>query len=142
MSVYPVTPGYVPHSPTSREAAERIEPVAGTMRAKVLDVIRGRGAEGATDDEIQRVLDLSQNSARPRRRELELGGLVRDSGRTRPTRSGRQAAVWVEGDGRAVSRGVPDTRRVGCEACGGTGYRLEPRHPVAKGQMRLPWSEE
>lgn len=52
-------------------------------------------ASGMTDEELQALLDMPGNSERPRRRELERKGLVRDSGRRRQVRSGRQAIVWV-----------------------------------------------
>ena len=44
-----------PHNgtPTSRAAAEQIEPVSGKARATVLEYVRSRGTEGATADEIE-----------------------------------------------------------------------------------------
>jgi hypothetical protein len=83
------------HSVTSREAADAIKPDASELRRRVLAYLRGRGEDGATDEEIQEGLPMAQNTERPRRRELELAGLVIDSGRKRRTRSGRNAVVWV-----------------------------------------------
>lgn len=83
------------HSPTSVAAAERAEPAAATQRRAVLDFLRGRGAEGATDEEIQVALGMVGNTQRPRRGELQKAGLIRDSGTTRPTRSGCKAVVWI-----------------------------------------------
>lgn len=84
------------HSPTSVAAAERAEPAAAaTQRRAVLDFLRGRGADGATDEEIQVALSLNPSGERPRRIELVRGGFVRDSGTTRPTRSGCKAVVWT-----------------------------------------------
>ncbi len=82
------------HSPTSVAAAESVQPHAGTQRAAVLEYIRGRGVDGATDEEIAEALAISGNAARPRRIELLTARLVCDSGRTRATHSGRDAVVW------------------------------------------------
>lgn len=83
------------HSPTSRAAAESIKPSTGTLRLRVLAYIRSAGAHGATDEELIDALGMAPSTARPRRIECVSAGWVHDSGRTRPTRSGRQATVWV-----------------------------------------------
>lgn len=82
-------------SQTSMAAARSIEPQAGTLRGFVLDYLRGKGALGATDEEIQVALHMNPSTQRPRRIELVAKGLVRDSQRTRPTTSGRMATVWT-----------------------------------------------
>jgi hypothetical protein len=74
------------HSVTSREAADAIKPDA---------YLRGRGEDGATDEEMQDALGMGGSTQRPRRRELELAETVRNSGRTRRTKSGRNAVVWI-----------------------------------------------
>lgn len=86
---------YVRTSATSAAAAVGIEPEAGTKRALVLAFIRGRGALGATDEEIQIGLPMAQNTERPRRVELVEFRLIKDSGYTRQTKGRRQAVVWV-----------------------------------------------
>ncbi len=83
------------HSPTSVEAAQGIEPQAPTLRREVLDYLRGRGADGATDEEMQIALTMNPSTQRPRRIELVNGGLVRDSGRTRKTLARKNAVVWM-----------------------------------------------
>lgn len=84
------------HSDASVEAAEAIEHKAPTLQALVLRELREwGGAEGMTDEEIQRGLAMDPSTERPRRIELVRKGLVMDSGRTRRTTSGRQATVWV-----------------------------------------------
>lgn len=88
-------PPYQRHSPTSREAAERIRPNAGTLRAMVLEFIMARGEAGATDEEVQAALSLSGSTQRPRRVELCDAGLVVDAGLRRETASGRRAVAWV-----------------------------------------------
>lgn len=88
-------PRYVRTSETSRAAQASAQPKAGTKRALVLAFIRGRGADGATDEEIQRDLPMGPNTERPRRVELVDAGLIRDSGRRRETLGGAMAVVWV-----------------------------------------------
>jgi predicted ArsR family transcriptional regulator len=82
---------YQPHSPTSAAAAIAIEPAAGTLRRRVLEVIRSKPS---TDEEIQDLLRMNPSTERPRRQELVQSGLVVDSGTTRKTRAGRAAVVW------------------------------------------------
>jgi len=83
---------YQPHSDTSREAAEQIEPTAGTERSRVLALLREVG--GLTDEQIQDRLEMNPSTERPRRVELCQMGFVHDSGEKAATRSGRRAVVW------------------------------------------------
>lgn len=83
------------HSATSKAAALSAEPTAGTKRAIALAFLRGRGLVGATDEEMQELIPLTPNTQRPRRVELVKGKFVVDSGRTRKTRGGDEAVVWV-----------------------------------------------
>jgi hypothetical protein len=83
------------HSPTSVDAAEQIEPRAATLRRHVFMLLSMKGMYGATDEEMQNDLNMNGSTQRPRRVELLQAGLIRDSGRTRRTRSGRAAVVWV-----------------------------------------------
>lgn len=83
---------YQPHSETSKEAAERIEPNAGTLKAKVLAFIRRYGP--VTDEMIQRELDLDGDTERPRRIKLVQQGFVRNSGEKYKTSKGGNATLW------------------------------------------------
>ena len=89
-------PPYQQHSETSREAAVAIAPDMGTLRGKVYAYIQQCGDDGATDEEIQSALEMNPSTERPRRIELCAMRLVRDSGRSQLTRSGRRAVVWIE----------------------------------------------
>ena len=82
---------------TSVQSGQEIVDAMPELRRQVLAFVRGKGAHGATDDEIQAALDLNPSTQRPRRVELERAGFVREApGKlTRPTASGRQAIVWV-----------------------------------------------
>lgn len=107
---------YMPHSETSQEAAKLIEPCVVGDRRRVLDLLQHRAdcsrhwvqqslmmsvpewnmlCDGCTDEEMQLALKMNPSTQRPRRGELVGMGLVKDSGRTRRTRSGRRATVWV-----------------------------------------------
>lgn len=90
-------PGKVGHShpDTSREAAELIAPSSGSQRFRVLRAIAG-STTGATDDEIQNALEMSGNTQRPRRMELEeMGWITVVPGARRPTSTGGSARVWT-----------------------------------------------
>ncbi len=86
---------YQANSATSKAAALSAEPTAGTKRAILLSFLRGRGAEGATDEEMQLTLPMAQNTQSPRRGELVKGLFVIDSGKTRKTVGGDDATVWI-----------------------------------------------
>lgn len=79
---------------TSKQAAERISGSAASLRRKVLEFIRTRGARGATDSEIQDCLEMDGDTERPRRWELRKAGLIVDSGIRRETKTGRASIVW------------------------------------------------
>lgn len=82
-------------TPTSIDAAESIARRAPTLRAIVLDHIAACRSHGATADEVCHSLEMLPQSATPRINELAKAGAILDSGRTRLTRSGRAAVVWI-----------------------------------------------
>lgn len=85
-----------PHNgrPTSRAAAQAIEPKAGTYRHAVLELIRLE-PHGLTREDLCELTGLSGDTIRPRVWELIGQGLIMESGETRPTRSGRAAEVLI-----------------------------------------------
>ena len=86
---------YQAHSDTSKDAAAEIETRARTLRASVYAFLKISGAYGATDQELQVALNMDPSTERPRRIELVERELVKDSGKKRKTKSGRQAVVWT-----------------------------------------------
>lgn len=80
-------------APTSRAAAERAALKSGSQRRRIYDALRA-STTGLTRDELEAELRISCNSLNPRLRELALDGWIKDSGRTRLTRSGSPAVVW------------------------------------------------
>lgn len=62
-------------------------------QARVWKCIKQEGRDGATDKEIQRALNMPGDSQRPRRRELERLGLIRES---KFFRQGQRVWVAVE----------------------------------------------
>ncbi len=81
--------------PTSIEAYRALGPRAGTQAALVYGAVLASGQDGLTDEEGERQTGLRVQSYTARRNGLARDGLVRDSGRTRRTTSGREAIVWV-----------------------------------------------
>lgn len=81
--------------PTTLSARDHIAPKRPTLRQQVLDYIANLHEFGATDEEIQRHLEMAGSTQRPRRQELQEMGLLKDSGMRRKTLAGRDAIVWV-----------------------------------------------
>lgn len=92
----PLRAPYASGSDTSREAAESIEPASGTLRARVLGMIRDKGPLGMTCDEIEAESGLTHQTASARVNELMRLGAIVDSKMRRKTRSHRNAAVWLD----------------------------------------------
>lgn len=89
----PLPVPYAVGSDTSEEAAKRIEPHVNSQRGQLLELLRAHPA-GLTDEQMQAMAAMAGHSQSPRRLELQRLGWVRDSGRRRLTRSGRNAVVW------------------------------------------------
>ena len=83
------------------EAAAEIAPHVGRLEGQVYDFIVGQGRRGATDQEAAEQLRIQLDTVRARRVGLRDRGLIVDSGRRRPTRSGRPATVWIGAGKRA-----------------------------------------
>jgi len=83
-----------PHNgtPTSIAAAESVRNVVTGRRLAVLDALRTHGP--MTQEQVGEVLGWPIQSVNPRVNELARMGLIRDTGKRRATRSGRNAAVW------------------------------------------------
>jgi len=86
---------YVKGSSTSKAAAHAIEPHLGRLERLVMDAIEAAGANGLTDKEMERQLNLEHETGSPRRCRLVDLGLVVDSGMTRPSERGNPSKVWV-----------------------------------------------
>jgi CRP-like cAMP-binding protein len=80
-------------SDTSKAAAARIQPVSAKMQRRILDYIKSRGDDGATYDEVVSELGLEKPTVAGRLNDLKRAGLIADTGRRRPTRSGSSASV-------------------------------------------------
>lgn len=94
---------------TSEDAANSFDAVVvRSDERRVLDLI-GHHEVGMTDDELEVISGMSHQTVSARRNGLVRKGLVRDSGFRRATRSGRQAIVWVLGQGRPTD-GAPNAR--------------------------------
>lgn len=95
---FPVWHGQETPLNTRLARAVEIASVAGQLRRMVLELVRTRGARGATDEEITAALRLRESTARARRCELRDAGELRDSSRRRRSSAGRPCIVWVTAD--------------------------------------------
>jgi hypothetical protein len=76
------------HASTSDQTRER-------MRGSILAHIRVSGEVGATCDEVEMRLSMPHQTASARISEMLRGGLIRDSGDRRRTRTGKLARVYT-----------------------------------------------
>ena len=84
---------YQRHSLTSLEAALSMQPHLHRMEKEIMELFTVLEVNGWTDAEL--IEEFRTQSARPRRIKLVQLGLLKDSGRTRRTRTGRKAVVWT-----------------------------------------------
>ncbi len=94
---YPDSPGYQPHSDTSKAAAEGSKESSKRQAEDIFQWMASRGMTGATIDEG--VLFLSARFGRdmqasPRFRQLELAGRIVKTSDKRETRTGHKAVVY------------------------------------------------
>lgn len=87
---------------TSRQAAAVAAVTGGTVEAHLLALLE---AGGWTCDEIEAVTGRRHGSLSGAMNRLKRKGLVRESGQTRPTRGGVQAAVYVRTEIDPIWRG-------------------------------------
>jgi hypothetical protein len=80
---------------TRRAARKSIAHAVGFIEQRILDHLAACGPNGSTADEAEVALDLRQATGSARFSELTAVGRIIRTDRTRPTRSGRQAAVHV-----------------------------------------------
>jgi hypothetical protein len=97
LDIFSTPAPYVRHSVTSLEAAESIGPHLSRLQDELLGFIQRRGALGATDEEMQKIMPA--NTQRPRRIELAKKGLIVAADFERKTKSGRNATVWLSSCG-------------------------------------------
>lgn len=95
--MYGGLPPHQKHSDTSKEAALTLdEAKRNSDRGKIMRHYLVREGLGATDDEVQHVLNMHEgNTERPRRRELEQAGLIYKTKQRRLTCKGKPAFVYV-----------------------------------------------
>ena len=88
-------PPSVAGSDTSQAAAESVKHDAKHLRAACFLHVIAAGDVGVTCDEVEVIMDGRHQTISPRIRELVGEGRIIDTGRRRPTRSGRNAAVYI-----------------------------------------------
>lgn len=95
MSLFADHAPYVRKSKTSKAAAKSVKPFLPTQRLLVVRTIEAQGERGLTCDGVEEITGLRHQACSARVLELREAGLIVDSGRTRKTRSGRQAVIYV-----------------------------------------------
>lgn len=96
-TLFPAGPVARRSDPTTSRAAGARQPISSLLHHDILSVFeRTFAADGLTDDELCSwyFKDRCEGTVKKRRTELAKAGLLVDSGRTRPTRTGTQAIVW------------------------------------------------
>lgn len=88
------TAGYHGGNPESTAAHASVKPSKRTLRLQVYSLLR-TFTNGLTCDQIEATTGWSHQTTSARVTELKRAGWIKDSGRRRPTRSGRSAAVLV-----------------------------------------------
>jgi transcription initiation factor IIE alpha subunit len=86
---------------TSIAAAQKVLPKTGSLRMKVYEFILNQGLRGATDQEIEKTLNIDGNTVRPTRISLVKDGYIMDTGTTRKNKHDNDCIVW-----RAVEEGM------------------------------------
>ena len=90
-----IEPPSVRGSATSAAAAASVAGVTGPLRVQCYTVIHDAGRDGLTRDEVEVATGLKHQTATARVRELVKMGAVRETQRTRLTRSNRSAVVCI-----------------------------------------------
>lgn len=78
---------------TSRKAAEKLQPSAGTMRYEIWLAVKNNN--GLTDYELETLLRGKHQTVSASRRSLVIDGWLVDSGFTRKNTQGNDCIVWV-----------------------------------------------
>ena len=78
----------------SRDAHRSVKPLKSGMRERLHGIIKMRGERGLTVDELEIVTGMPHQTVSARVHEMAKLGTIVDTGK-RPTRSGRNAAVWI-----------------------------------------------
>ena len=86
---------YVVGSATSKAAAKSIVKKVPALVSQVFAEVYAQGPHGATCDELEVALGLKHQTCSARVRDLAKAGSIVNSGKKRPTRSGRDAVVYV-----------------------------------------------
>ena len=80
---------------TSVAALIKSAPNRESNRGKVLQFIIDRQERGATDQEMQAILNMPGDTLRPTRLSLSKDGMIYDSGKTRQNTNGNECIIWV-----------------------------------------------
>lgn len=108
MNTYPESPGWK-GTDTSRAAAERVSNRAPSIRRKVWDKLE---TSSMTGEELAEVLQENLYSVLPRLSEMQLDGMVRDSGGRGRTKLDCDAVLWERTPGAVYHDKIKSAARV------------------------------
>jgi len=80
---------------TSIQAQIKAAPRLSSRRAMVYLYLCDQQEKGATDQEMQKALNMSGDTLRPARGSLLKDNLIYDSGKTRTNENGNECIVWL-----------------------------------------------
>jgi hypothetical protein len=80
---------------TSFDAMMKALPKRESRRGRVYQYLVDQQERGATDQEMQKALNMSGDTLRPTRLSLLKDYLITDSGQTRQNENGNDCIVWV-----------------------------------------------
>lgn len=97
MTAQQIPPLFLPHNgtDTSKEAADGARKFASDQSRRVLAYVTGKGADGATRDEISERTGIGIPAVCARVNELVAADILSATSIRRPTRSGKAAEVVV-----------------------------------------------
>jgi predicted ArsR family transcriptional regulator len=91
---YPNHPGHRGNSETSREAAEKVAPIARTHSAKTFAVLLAAYPEGRSADQVAEATGITRYSVRSRISELVAAGKVEATEQRTKNADGNRVVVW------------------------------------------------
>lgn len=92
---YPTAPGYRDSAPdTSREAAQRIAPLARSQRGKILAALKEALPQGRSSEQIAAATGILVYSVRARMSELVAAGEVQETDERTTNEGGFTVALW------------------------------------------------
>ena len=124
---------------TQDEAWESIQEDIPRLERRVLSTI-AKVQDGMTCDEVEVITTMTHQTTSATINSLGKKGLLKDSGKRRPTRRGRAAIVWALGDGKPVQK-APTAKSL-LRRCAALLRNADPYWALAHEGEEKAWQEE